>query len=99
MFYLQSGVMQGCPLSGSVWAIAMDKLLRRLVGEVSPSSLGDCRGAVGGCADDAGLVQPRLADLPRAFPVFNEAERLAHLRLQTKKAVLVPLWTELTPEV
>ena len=96
LFYLQSGVMQGCPLSGSVWALAMDPILRRLVEQSADPSLGDWRGEVGGCADDTGIAQPRLQDLVRVFPVFKDAEELAMLRLQTAKTVIVPLWAELT---
>ena len=34
MFFLLSGVLQGCPLSGSAWAFAMDPILRALVAAV-----------------------------------------------------------------
>eukprot|EP00959_Pyramimonas_sp_CCMP1952_P013274 280092-Pyramimonas_sp.AAC.1 len=48
MCELGSGVLQGCPLSGSLWALAMDPLLRHLH-RLFPSI---DHGVVRACADD-----------------------------------------------
>eukprot|EP00959_Pyramimonas_sp_CCMP1952_P345249 7230302-Pyramimonas_sp.AAC.1 len=40
MRHLRSGVMQGCPLSGSAWAIAMGPILTPAAEVSSPSPQG-----------------------------------------------------------
>eukprot|EP00959_Pyramimonas_sp_CCMP1952_P012328 260332-Pyramimonas_sp.AAC.1 len=47
----------------------MDPIKTHLEAGASSSSP---RGVAGGCVDDAGLVQPCLADLTRVFPVLSK---------------------------
>eukprot|EP00959_Pyramimonas_sp_CCMP1952_P199060 4163580-Pyramimonas_sp.AAC.1 len=58
MFAIESGVAQGCPASGSAWAIAMDPLVRHLAFFIEhPDGTPDFdKGYLGVCADDTGLL-------------------------------------------
>ena len=76
MFALESGVAQGCPASGSAWAIAMDLLLRHLCTFVEDADgLPDPeKGYVGGCADDVGLLSIEFDTLRKAHEPMAAAE-------------------------
>ena len=125
-----SGVAQGCPLSGTLWALGLDPFLRLLSRALSsspapavpsPSSHpGQCAGRItarisappqparsatedsgtlGACADDIGMVLRQLERVRELEPHFSQLRRVASLRLQPIKCVLVPLWTSLTPDL
>ena len=95
MCELASGVLQGCPLSGSLWALCMDPLLRHLQ---RPFPSLD-HGVVRACADDIGLVMMCVTQLVLIAETFCFAEKLAGLALQPAKCVAVPLWAPLSSEV
>eukprot|EP00959_Pyramimonas_sp_CCMP1952_P206084 4309568-Pyramimonas_sp.AAC.1 len=96
LLLINSGVMQGCPLSGSLWAFGMDPIIRSLELALPPDP---CDGSLGGCADDLGAVLSKFVYLTRLFPSFASASRLASLHLNPLKCVIVPLWAECTPAV
>ena len=50
LFWVMSGVLQGCPLSGMIFAFAIDPLLRKIAAEVDGCGVGSTRA----CADDVG---------------------------------------------
>ena len=52
LFVILSGVLQGCPFSGTLFVLVLDPFLRRI------HSLVDCRGLgiTRACADDIGMV-------------------------------------------
>eukprot|EP00959_Pyramimonas_sp_CCMP1952_P437106 9151826-Pyramimonas_sp.AAC.1 len=92
MFDITSGVPQGCPLSGSLWALGFDPLLRHLV-RPFPSKED---ASLGACADDVGVVLNDIMLMPRLSNTFQHAKKLAGLLLQTAKCVVVPLAVECT---
>ncbi|CAK0883513.1 unnamed protein product [Prorocentrum cordatum] len=92
---LASGVAQGCPLSGTTWAIAMDVLIRA-VSVVMPNPNG---GNAGARADDLGPYLQRMALMVPLADVFNQAAVLGDLHLNVKKCVIIPLWAKLTDAI
>ena len=99
MFRIESGIMQGCPTSGLVWALLshpfIEAIRRRLERvnrnpELSAASL--AAGWIRACADDIGIVLRDLADLPVVENIMRRIGRGAHLQLKAKKCVIVPLW-------
>eukprot|EP00959_Pyramimonas_sp_CCMP1952_P256637 5361278-Pyramimonas_sp.AAC.1 len=55
----ESGVAQGCPLSGTIWALVFDPFVRGIPVELHQLR----RGLVSTCADDLGIILRRLRDL------------------------------------
>lgn len=59
MCRIESGVIQGCSLSGSLFALAMNAFFA-----ITSALVSSCRaGVVGGCADDVGVVFKSLVHL------------------------------------
>ena len=80
-----AGILQGSPLSGTLFIFAVDPILRALVGATQN------KGAlVRACADVIGIVVRRLRDMQLVVPVFDAAEALALLTLKPRKCVLIP---------
>ena len=61
------GVTQGDPASGSMWALAMDPLLRDLRKRLRKHPGSES----GVCADDVGLVLSEIKALPKVHGVFT----------------------------
>ena len=76
-----AGAAQGCPLANTVWAVAMDVIIRA-VADVVPDAA--C-GRAGGCADDLAVLPLRNSLLPELAKVFRDAERLGKFVLNAKK--------------
>eukprot|EP00959_Pyramimonas_sp_CCMP1952_P106229 2221111-Pyramimonas_sp.AAC.1 len=86
LFALLGGVMQGCPLSGTLWCVSLDPVVRALL-----VAVGD-EGLLSACADDVGMLLLRLARMAQVAEVFTLVQKLAKLTLAVKKCVMVPLW-------
>ena len=88
LFRILSGVLQGCPLSGTLFVFVMDPLLwsfrRYLIGSVTRS-----------CADDIGMALRRLEVLALVFELFEVSRLVSLLTFRPAKCVpiilLVPL--------
>ena len=92
-FVCNSGVRQGCPLSGILFALCADLLLRK----VAAALTGD--GIVRGYADDTALVvEDYIKDLPYLSLLFEDFRRISGLELNVKKTVFIPLWQYSTSE-
>eukprot|EP00959_Pyramimonas_sp_CCMP1952_P185171 3872045-Pyramimonas_sp.AAC.1 len=98
-FCLDSGVMQGGPSSGSLWALAMDPLSRDMRSRLRkhPGS------EVGVCADDVEVAVRELAALSRLSGTFYAARLLAGLWLKIPKCQIIhvsaPLSSQLAEQV
>eukprot|EP00959_Pyramimonas_sp_CCMP1952_P311586 6520899-Pyramimonas_sp.AAC.1 len=70
MFAIESGVAQGCPASGSVWAIALDPITRH------PHADPGCdphSNYLGACADDLGIMCGSFGIVSRVTEPFDAA--------------------------
>ena len=81
LFLVNSGVVQGCSLSGLLFAIAINPFLAEMVNKIDNRDFGVTRA----CADDIGVCPE----------VFAHAECFATLFLKIPKCVLTPLSTYL----
>ena len=87
LYWYGSGVLQGCPLSGSIFAIIMNPFLVHFENKIEIKK----KGVVRACADDIGMVLRSVSDLVSAHAVFSRAKRFAGLALKPAKCNLVPL--------
>ena len=87
LFWILAGVLQGCPLSGMLFAIVMDPFLVKLDAELCRPQLGTVRA----CADDVGAALRHLSSLRIAKCTFDAAREVANLCLKPTKCVLVPV--------
>lgn len=84
---VKSGVRQGCPLSGLLFAICVDGLISRIAAVIGQG------GTVTAFADDIGAVIENMwTTLPVLRNVFAEFEQISGLSINIKKTVAIPLW-------
>ena len=86
-FWILSGVLQGCPLSGSLFALTFDSILRALAKRLASRCLGEPLA----CADDVGTSLKSLLGLPSIAKLFKVVSLISGLSLNVSKTVLVPL--------
>lgn len=85
---LQSGVRQGCPLSPTLFVLALDLLLTQLETNLGPAAI------IRAFADDIGLVtNDILRDLPTLHSIFSDFSSFSALNLNTGKTLLLPFST------
>ena len=94
-FMIWSGVLHGCPLSGTIFVLAIDPFLQAF--DKSIVQLG--KGEVGACADDVGASLATIISLVDLFGIFEIARCVAGLSLNTKTCVIVPLLCVFTDEL
>ncbi|CAK0871390.1 unnamed protein product, partial [Prorocentrum cordatum] len=92
LFALMCGIMQGCPLSGTVWCLAMDAPIRALLAAIAE------HGSLTACAGDLGMLIKNAVALPSIDHTFVSIELAFNLQLALHKCVLVPLWEEITDD-
>ena len=80
------GIIQGCPLSGSVFALLSDPLLERIEHELRHCEKGNMAQA---CADDIGLVLSKLSNLEVVYNCFKQIQTAAGLTLKPSKCNIV----------
>ena len=86
---IDSGIKQRCPLSGTIFALLMDPILRMMHATI-PSLQG--RLAIGAYADDIAFAMSHFpCDLPKMLEIFALAGRASALQLKPSKCMLVPL--------
>ena len=81
LFLIMSGIIQGCPLAGTCFALALDPFLSKLKIRIQDQGLGFIRA----CADDIGGAIRSVHVLPKLAAIFKEAHALAGLGLKLKK--------------
>eukprot|EP00959_Pyramimonas_sp_CCMP1952_P078052 1631638-Pyramimonas_sp.AAC.1 len=86
---MDSGVLQGCPLSGSLYVIAANSFLLDI--EVSLNNGSSSLGAARACADDLGAVIRKNRGYSRLARVFRNARLFANLVLKPAKCFVIPL--------
>jgi hypothetical protein len=84
---VESGVRQGCPLSGLLFAICVDVLLSKLAKTLKTDE------GMGAFADDIALVVENFwISSPVIQHIFSEFQDISGLTLNVSKTVMVPLW-------
>ena len=78
---ITSGVIQGCSLSGSLFAIAMNPFFALAESYLKASVAGE----IGGCADDVGVVVNDLRHLIAICAIFEDLEACSGLTLKPVK--------------
>jgi hypothetical protein len=91
LFLILAGIIQGCPASGVLFAVASHPFFQEL--EIIQAKVN--RGTVFGmcftcCADDAGGALDSYKLLVLIAPVFRKAEMFVGLTLKPKKSIIVP---------
>jgi len=92
LFEVGCGVLTGCPLSGSLFVLAMDPLLFLFEKHMVVPE----RGAVFACADDVGAALKALKFLFLVEGFFRRFEKVSGLKLKPVKCNLVPLTANVT---
>ena len=86
---IKSRIRQGCPLSGTLFAILLDPVIR-MMHATAPELHGEL--SIGAYADDiAHVMSDHIRDLPRMLEVFKLARKASALTLKFSKCVVVPL--------
>ena len=94
LFWILSGVLQGCPLSSILFNISLDPFLECfheffVQSATSTTTSMPVSFTLRACADDIGVALRKLSDLIALASVFSAAELTAGLRLKPPKCVLV----------
>ncbi|CAK0845248.1 unnamed protein product [Prorocentrum cordatum] len=87
-FFFEGGSLQGCPLSGFVYAVSTHPFAERMKHTVDLRGLGTTRI----CADDVGAAILHMSTLREYSATFAFMQFCAGLRLKLKKCVLIPLY-------
>ena len=94
-FLILSGVLQGCPLSGFLFAVGFGPFLWWMYKVVGLAGLGKIRA----CADDIGTTLKNISALLVLYPILVAIERAAGPSLKSSKCVLLPTGHGFTPEL
>eukprot|EP00972_Heterocapsa_arctica_P051571 7587157-Heterocapsa_arctica.AAC.1 len=86
LFRVSAGILQGCPLSGMLFAVAIDPILRRFDVEVCQSG----KGIIRACADDIGGALKSLKFLKVTKNICDDFRAISNLHLKPRKCVVIP---------
>ena len=95
LFLILSGIIQGCPLAGTCFALSIDPFLSKFKVYIEDSK----QGCVRACADDIGAALRSLSCLRPVANIFRDAHAFAGLKLKISKTFLVPLNRECTAHI
>ena len=91
LYNIFSGILQGCPASGSLFVLAIDPLLRMFKAKLED-------GRTKAVADDLAMMLPKLIQIQTAWECFERFHSITGLALKPKKCKLIPLGARTTPE-
>ena len=96
LFSIEQGVLQGCPLSGTLFVFCVNVVLKMLDVAVGPG------GSLRAFADDIAIVVKHIGHMKEVHAAFESFGRGTNLKLKPKKCVCVPLgapWSDAREEV
>ena len=93
LYAVLSGLLQGCPASGSLFLIAINPCLIMINQTIEPNDL--CRAF----ADDIATVIGRIDTLVKIAQVFEVIKRVSNLAVKANKSVIIPLGGPLNDEL
>jgi len=82
MFSILSGVLQGCPLSGTLFVLVVDPLLWLFRVHINSA-------VIRACADDIGAALRRMDDLVILARIFEDFRKASRLTLKPAKCILI----------
>ena len=83
LFEILSGVLQGCPLSGTLFVLVIDPLLWAFKAKLSSTIIRTC-------ADDIGMALRKLEELCLVYKIFSDFEQATNLHLKPSKSIIIP---------
>ena len=87
-FVVKSGVKQGCPLSATLFVLALDPFLRAMASRIGPCNV--CRAY----ADDIALVLYHIWPYFKIVnELFHEFCTMSNLKVKVAKCIILPLWS------
>jgi len=95
LLLVAAGVLQGCPLSGTLFAVCVDPFLRQIDMEIVAPKHAEVRA----CADDIGASLTSIGILKILFPVFRLAQAIAGLTLKPQKCILIPVFAKFSDDI
>lgn len=87
-YFITTGALQGCPLSGFVYSVVTSPFVSKLQTKLDVRFIATTRV----CADDIGAVMDDMASLKVYKSTFDTMACCAGLKLKPPKCILVPLW-------
>jgi hypothetical protein len=82
LFWILAGVLQGCPMSGTLFVFAIDPLLWSFKLKISSA-------VVRTCADDIGMALKRLDTLALLYKLFHDFKSASNLTLKPAKTIII----------
>jgi hypothetical protein len=95
LFCIWSGVLQGCPLSATLFLMCIDPFLNNFEFELKPNK----GGIVCACADDIGAALSNYTFLKSLFRIFQTAREISNMQLKPGKCNIIPTNLSLTSEL
>lgn len=95
LFNILCGVLQGCPLSATLFVMCINPFLEHMDQSVVARNLGVIRA----CADDIGAALKSFQYLRKLALVFEWAKNIANLTLKPAKCKLIPSSLPFSPEL
>ena len=85
LFCILAGVLQGCPLSGSLFVVVLDPLLELFKLHIEDAGIGRVRA----CADDIGATLHHLQYINVLYTWFESFRKVSGLTLKPKKCNMI----------
>lgn len=93
LFQVLSGVLQGCPLSSTLFTLAIDPLLWIFSQTIVRNQIG----VVCACADDIAIALHNMSTLKMVSDIFNLFSNVSGLTLAPHKCILILVSAEANP--
>ena len=93
VFDIRSGILQGCPMSGSLFCLALDPFLRLILSRFPYNTLWPTTMLTAYLDDMAMALAQVFSQLPLLLDLFDYFSAGAGPKLNYTKCIIIPLWT------